>query len=48
MEDKIYYEAQDNWTKDEYYYLHRCLHRILFYYKKFSEEIRLFDLCIVS
>lgn len=44
MEDKIYYEAQDNWTKDEYYYLHRCLHRILFYYKKFSEEIRLFDL----
>lgn len=44
MEDKIYYEVQDNCTEDKYYYLHRCLHRILFYYKKFSEEIRLFDL----
>lgn len=44
MENKIYYEVQDDWTKDEYYYLHRCLHRILFYYEKFSEEISLLDL----
>lgn len=44
MENKIYYEVQDGWTKDEYYYLHRCLHRILFYYKKFSEEISSLDL----
>ena len=23
MKTKIYYESQTNWTKDEYYYLHR-------------------------
>lgn len=39
MENKIYYEIQDDWTKDEYFYLHRYLHRMLFYYKKYSKEI---------
>jgi hypothetical protein len=25
MKTKIYYEIQSNWTKDDYYYLHRML-----------------------
>lgn len=48
MSDKIYYEIQDGWTKDEYYYLHRFLHRMLFYYKKFSGEIAALDLSKMS
>lgn len=48
MADKIYYELQDGWTKDDYYYLHRYLHRMLFYYKKFSKEISLLDLSKMS
>lgn len=44
MADKIYYEVQDNWKEGEYYYLHRYLHRMLFYYNKFSEEIASLDL----
>lgn len=41
---KIYYESQDDWNKEEYYYLHRVLHRLFFYYKKNSEEIELLEL----
>ena len=48
MQNKIYYEIQTDWTKDEYYYLHRYLHRMLYYYKKFSEEIRALDLTKMS
>lgn len=44
MQNKIYYEIQTDWTKDEYYYLHRYLHRMLYYYNKFSEEISSLDL----
>ncbi|WP_448903045.1 hypothetical protein [Eubacterium sp.] len=44
MKTKIYYEIQNNWTKDDYYYLHRYLHRMLFYYEKYSKEISSLDL----
>ncbi len=42
--DKIYYEPQKDWTEENYYYLHRVLHRILFYYKKHTDEISHMDL----
>lgn len=41
--DKVYYEPQDNWTREEYYYLYRQLHRLFYYYKKYSEEISKMD-----
>ncbi|MCQ2495259.1 MAG: hypothetical protein MJ131_01560 [Lachnospiraceae bacterium] len=41
---KIYYESQDGWSKEDYYYLHRVLHRLFFYYKKNCEEIRLMEI----
>lgn len=44
MERKIYYQDQSDWTKYEYSYLHRYLHRRLFYYKKYAEEISKLDL----
>ena len=44
MKTKIYYESQTNWTKDDYYYLHRYLHRMLFYYEKYSQEIRMLNI----
>jgi len=39
MQDKIYYETQIDWDAKDFYYLHRCLHRLFYYYKKYSEEI---------
>ena len=44
MKEKIYYEPQDGWGPKEYYYLHRCLHRRLFYHEKYRDEIALMDL----
>ena len=44
MKTKIYYESQTNWTKDDYYYLNRYLHRMLFYYEKYSQEIRMLNI----
>ncbi|MFR7761982.1 MAG: hypothetical protein ACLU1S_02890 [Eubacterium sp.] len=44
MKTKIYYESQTNWTKDDYYYLHCYLHRMLFYYEKYSQEIRMLNI----
>lgn len=44
MKKKIYYEIQIDWTKRDYSYLHRYLHRMLFYYEKYAEEISELDL----
>ncbi len=35
----IYYLNQKDWTRSEYCYLHRYLHRMLFYYDKHRAEI---------
>ena len=40
---EIYYESQNGWGEDEYYYLHRVLHRMFYYYDRYSEEIRNID-----
>lgn len=40
---EIYYEPQNDWHEEEYYYLHRVLHKILYYYKKNAEEIKKMD-----
>ena len=45
---KIYYEDQKNWTKGEYCFLHRYLHRLFFYYSKHEEEISEMDLARMS
>lgn len=37
---EIYYENQNGWGKNEYYYLHRVLHRLLSYHQKYIEEIK--------
>ena len=39
VQNKIYYETQIDWDAKDFYYLHRCLHRLFYYYKKYSEEI---------
>lgn len=41
-----YYENQDNWGPDEYYALHRYLHRMLTY--KRMDEIKSIDQNILS
>ena len=48
MVDKLYYENQNNWDKDDYYYLHRVLHRIFYYNKKYSDEIKSMDVSRMS
>lgn len=40
---EIYYESQSDWGENEYYYLHRVLHRMFFYYEKYSDEILKMD-----
>ena len=40
---KIYYESQNDWDSEDYYYLHRVLHRMLYYYDKNIEEIKSLD-----
>ena len=45
---EIYYEKQDGWTKDDFFYLHRVLHRMFFYYKKHSDEIKKMDVSKMS
>ena len=42
--NEIYYEDQTGWTDNEYLYLHRCLHRIFFYYKKYEDIISTIDI----
>ena len=39
----IYYEPQDGFGTKEYYALHRDLHRLFFYDKKYGEEIAAMD-----
>ena len=31
--NKIYYEPQKGWSKEDFFYLHRVLHRTLYYYE---------------
>ena len=46
--EKIYYEPQNGWNKEDYYYLHRVLHRTLYYYEKYSGEIKNMDVSKMS
>ena len=39
-----YYLDQFGWKSDDYYSLHRYLHRMLYYYNKRMDEIRKIDL----
>lgn len=39
----IYYDPQVGWGKEDYYYLHRVLHRMIYYYDKNKEEITRLD-----
>lgn len=39
-----YYDDQSDWTSDDFYCLHRYLHKMLFYNKKRMDEIRAIDL----
>ena len=39
-----YYLDQTGWDKDDYYTLHRYIHRMIFYNKKRMEEIKKLDL----
>ena len=48
MAEKVYYENQNNWSKDDYYYLHRVLHRIFYFNKKHSDEIKAMDVSKMS
>lgn len=48
VKNKIYYEVQTEWNKGDYSHLHRYLHRMLFYYKKFASEISELDLSKMS
>ena len=40
MNTMPYYENQANWTSNEFYCLHRYLHRMFFYYNKRIDEIK--------
>ena len=42
--DAIYYENQSGWTKSEYCYLHRYLHRMFYYHQKYENDIKKLDL----
>lgn len=44
----IYYESQTGWKAEDYYYLHRILHRIFYYYDKYADEIHNMDLSRMS
>ncbi len=39
----IYYEDQTGWTKGDFCYLHRYLHRLFYYYNKHEMEISQLD-----
>lgn len=39
-----YYDDQKNWTSDDFYCLHRYLHKMLLDHKKRIEEIKKIDL----
>lgn len=46
--DKIYYEPQIDWDTDDFFYLHRVLHRIFFYNEKYADEIEEMDVSKMS
>lgn len=48
MKEKVYYLCQDGWTKDDFYCLHRYLHKMIFYYHKRMDEIKALDLSLMS
>ena len=39
----LYYEDQSGWNSEDFYYLHRCLHRLFYYYEKNRDEISRMD-----
>ena len=41
---KPYYLNQNGWTSDDYYGLHRYLHRLFLHYDKKKEEIQSMDI----
>jgi hypothetical protein len=41
---ELYYDAQEMWDSEDFYYLHRYLHRLFYYYKKHIEEIKNMDI----
>ena len=43
MSKDVYYLPQDDWNSENFFYLHRCLHRIFFYDTKHTEEIKNMD-----
>lgn len=43
MDMKIYYEDQNGWSDEQFCYLHRYLHRMLYYYQKYRDEISSLD-----
>ena len=45
---EIYYEDQTGWSNKDYRYLHRYLHRLFFYYKKYHEIISSMDISRMS
>ena len=45
---KVYYESQQNWGENEYYYLHRVLHKMFYYYDKYADEISELDVSKMS
>ncbi len=40
MKSYPYYLDQKGWGKNDYYCLHRYLHRMIYYYDKYMDEIR--------
>ena len=48
MTEKVYYEQQNDWNEEDYYYLHRVLHRVFFYHDKHTEEIKNMDVSMMT
>ena len=48
MSDKLYYMNQTGWQTNEYYALHRYLHRLFSHYEKKMDEIRNMNVELMS
>ena len=44
VKQKPYYLSQDNWSSDDFYSLHRYLHRMILHYDKKKDEITQLDI----
>ena len=44
VKEKPYYLSQENWNNDDFYSLHRYLHRLILHYDKKRDEISQLDL----